>query len=165
MSKRMKIKKKEPMVLVRKKPHFKFTKVKLKRLFFQEIEFNPKDKITLSYERNLGPYTKIAIHDLGNEKSTGWICNQTRTTGTTTSNQVVEISKALSDIFLGGVYEMKDLVQGNPRALPYARKPLTVMVSSHRFQTTYVKVDNPFKHEINAAVSKIIRSKDRPDTA
>lgn len=164
MSKQIKIKKREPLIVARVEPKFKFSKVKLKRLFSQQIDFKTKDKITLTYERNLNPYTDLKETLKGDDNKPGWTCTLNHKTGTINSNQVIETNQAISKIFLGAVYNLKDLVVGNPTTVPYARKPLTVMVDSHHFKTSSVTVEKPFKHQIREAVNKIIRSKDMADT-
>lgn len=165
------IKKKKPKItkvkstLERAKPKFNFSKVKLNLLHTQKINFREKDSVTLNYGRDLAPYTEVAVNRIGNENSPGWKCHVDSTNGIWSSNQVVETNNAISKIFLGGVYHMKELASGNAVTVPYARKPLYVLVDSHHFEDATVKVDNPYKHEIREAINKIIRSKDMPDIA
>lgn len=151
--------------LQRVKPAFNFSKIKLNLLHMHKINFREKDAVTLNYGRDLKPYTEVAVNRIGNENAPGWKCHVDSTNGIWSSNQVVEINNAISKIFLGGVYTMKELASGNAATVPYARKPLYILVDSHHFEDAAVKVDNPYKHEVRAAINKIIRSKDMPDIA
>ncbi|PPK99355.1 thiol-activated cytolysin family protein [Parapedobacter indicus] len=162
MAKKMFIKR-DHLKIGRVKPAF--TKVKLNILHRQEIKFREKDTITLEYKRGVLPYTEAVVNRIREENSPGWKCAVDHSKGIWSSDQVVETNDAISKIFLGGVYDMRELAAGNAATLPYARKPLTVMVDSHHFKVASQEVPNPTKHEIRAAINKIIRSKDMPDVA
>ncbi|MFD1166041.1 thiol-activated cytolysin family protein [Sphingobacterium daejeonense] len=154
-----------PATITRVKPKFDFSKVKINQFLTQKIDFSPNDKVTLSFKRDLKQYTNANQEITGSDNSPGWKCAIGKTSGTWASNQVIETNFAISKIFLGGVYQMKELVTGNANTVPYARKPLYLLVDSHHFQDASVKVENPYKHEIREAINKIIRSKDMPDIA
>lgn len=165
MAKKLTIKKVTPVMSIRKVPRFKFKLAPSRLLFKQDITFSPKDKLTISYERNLKPYTELSVEEKERENSNGWECRVHHVSGNFTSDHLVEMNYAISEIFLGGVYDIKDLVAGSPKTLPYARKPITVLINSHHFKKTSVKVKNPFKADVAEAVHQIIRSKDMSDTA
>lgn len=167
MAKKMTVKKVDsnPLLSIRKVPRFKFKKLPSVRLFSQNLEFSPKDKVTISYERNLRPSSGIIPVNRGIEKTEGWECDINHVSGTVTSDHLVEINDAVSKIFIGGVYNIKDLVAGSAKTLPFARKPITILIDSHHFKTASVRIEKPFKQDIREAVNKILRSKDMPDTA
>src|SRR5690606_35016141 len=129
--------------MVRAKPKFKFSSVILKTLHTQKINFKTKDSITLLYERDLKPYTEASIHKIGDDNAPGWNCSMLHTNGTWAADQVVETNNAISKIFLGGVYNMKELAAGNAVTLPHPRKPLKIEVDSHHFKNATQKVENP----------------------
>lgn len=168
MAKKMIFKKVEPssrMEFKKVKPKFNFKVLPSNRLFSKEVIFSPTDKAIMSYERNLDPSYNVFPGPEETEKLSGWQCNINHKSGTATSDQLVENNYAISKIFLGGVYDIKDLVAGNANTLPYARKPIGIMVDSHHFKTATAIVENPTKLNVRDAVNRLIRSKDFPDIA
>ncbi len=151
--------------IARVTPNFKFAKVSTDLLLSRNIKFSDKDSVSLTYKRNVQPYAFSERNITGTDNTKGWKCSNSSTTEKWSADQVIETNNAISKIFLGAVYDIKELASGNAVPLHYARKPLYILVDSHHFQEASVKVESPFKHEIREAINKIIRSKDRPDIA
>lgn len=145
-----------PSVL-RPQVKFKFTILPKKELFTSTVSLDKGGRVSVQALRNPPNYGKI-VPSGPEQKSApqgNWACTLTPFSGEIQSREPVVLNPNFHVMYPGATYDYKHIADGSYRALPYARKPITINVDGVNFSKPAVTVNNPSQASVRQAIAAI----------
>lgn len=136
---------------------FKFKMPVKKELATAKLNLKRGGQISLTALRNPSEFGKIVPKaDPAKDPANGnWACSVTQWSGDIISREAAILNPNFHLMYPGATYKYESIADGSYKALPYARKPITVSVDGVNFSKPAVTVTAPSQSTIREAIAKI----------
>jgi thiol-activated cytolysin len=135
--------------------NFKFKIEKKSVLGTSNLSLDGGGKIKLEFGRNMTPTSSHQLKSKS-DNSGNWTCSIQNHSKDIIDKDAVILNKQLDKIFVGGVYDIKNIANGQYNTLGFPRKPITIV--SESTQKAQVVVNSPSSGSIQAGIRELLGS-------
>jgi len=139
-------------------PKFKFKIDKKSTIFSSTQTLSKGGKVALSFGRNADLAKLPTSNAMTSKKdnSANWTCSIKTENRTSVDPDGVLLNPQFHKIFVGGVYDIKNIANGEYKTVPFARKPITLV--SEGTSKAQVIVNTPSSGSIQEGINKLADS-------